>query len=99
MNQLAIRWLTALIMVGVAALGMSRGWDIIGFCMADGVVGANPDSDEGQHEAVRPWVDVVGLAFYARDQLVTPIADPSDEGKARRRRDELMEVLSIRPLS
>jgi hypothetical protein len=98
-DQLGIRWLTALVIVAASALAVSRGWDIIRFCMADSVVGANLGPNESQHEAVRPWVDVSGLAFDARDSLVTPVADSSDEVKARKRRDELMEILSIRPLS
>ena len=67
---------------------MWQGFDVIGFATA----GSKP-------EDVRPWVDVSGVAFDAREDALTPIDDSSDDQTIRRRRDEIAEILAIRPLS
>jgi hypothetical protein len=99
MNLSGMRWLTAVFVIGVSALGLSGGWAIIGFALADSVVDPKVGPTDNQIEAVRPWSGVSGLGFYARDSYVTGIADPADEVKARKRRDDLMDILSVRPLS
>jgi hypothetical protein len=100
MDHPVLRWLTAvLIICGAVVLGVFPGLDIVRFAMTDRDVDADAGPTQSQIEAVRPWVDALGLAFYARDPLVTPLADSRDEMKVRKRRYELMEILSIRPTS
>ena len=67
---------------------MWQGYELIGYSMAD----AKP-------EAVRPWVDVPGLGFAAREYALTPINDSSDDETIRKRRNELVGMLERRPLS
>ena len=85
-----VRFLTALAVVGLCALAVSRGWDIVRFSMADAGL---------QAEAVRPWVAVSGLSFSAQESLLTDEADPGDEKRAQKRRNELTDILAVRPLS
>jgi hypothetical protein len=83
-----IRLLTGLAVVGLCAWPLWQGVEVVGFAMA----GSNPD-------AVRRWVDVPGVAFAAREDALTPADDSSDGPTIRRRRDEIAEILAIKPLS
>lgn len=83
-----IRLLTALAVAGICGWPVWQGFDLIRYASAD----SNP-------EAVRPWVDVPGLAFSAREHVLTPVNDSSDDKTIRKRRDELAEMLAVRPLS
>jgi hypothetical protein len=83
-----IRLLTALAVVGLCVWPVWQGVDVIGFSMA----GSSSD-------AVRPWIDVPGVAFDAREDALTPADDSSDDQTIRKRRDEIAEMLAIRPLS
>jgi hypothetical protein len=65
-----------------------KGFDVTRFAMA----GSEP-------EAVGPWVDVPGVAFAAREDALTAINDSSDDQTIRKRRDEIAEILAIKPLS
>jgi hypothetical protein len=98
-EQLGVRWLIALIIMGVTGLGVAGGWDIARFSLADSIVDPKLGPTEDQIAAVRRWRAVSGLGFYARDSYVTGTADTADEVKTRKRRDDLMQILSIRPLS
>ena len=49
--------------------------------------------------ALQPWFAVSGLAFTAREDALTSVDDSSDESTIRKRRDEIAEILTIRPLS
>ena len=83
-----IRLLTALVVVGLCGWPIWQGIDVIGFSMA----GSSP-------EAVRPWIDVPGVAFAAREDALTPTDDSSDDQTIRKRRDEIAEILAIKPLA
>lgn len=74
--------------VGLCAWPVWKGVDVTRFAMA----GSEP-------EAVRPWVDVPGVAFAAREDALTSINDSSDDQTIRKRRDEIAEILAIKPLS
>ena len=91
----AVRFLTAIGIVGLCALVVPRGWDIVRFSMAaNATVGS-----ENRAEAVRPWNVVSGLAFSAREFSLTGLDESDDTNPALKRRDELTEILSLRPLS
>ncbi len=83
-----IRLLTALAVVGMCAWPVWKGVDVTRFAVA----GSAP-------EAVRPWLDVSGVAFAAREDALTSIDDSSDDKTIRKRRDEIGEILAIKPLS
>jgi hypothetical protein len=83
-----IRLLTAAAVIGLCVWPVWKGIDVIRFAMA----GSQP-------EAVRPWVDVSGVAFDAREAALTRTNDSSDDATIRKRRDEIAEILAIRPLS
>jgi hypothetical protein len=83
-----LRFLTAIMVVGICLPTMSRGWDILRYSVAD----ASP-------QAARPWFDASGVAFAARDYALTVVDDPRDTQKVRQRRQEIEKILSIRPLS
>ena len=83
-----IRLLTALAVVGFCAWPVWQGFNLIRYAMAD-----------SRPEAVRPWVNVPGLSFAARENTLTSVDDSSDDATVRKRRDELAEILAIRPLS
>jgi len=82
-----IRLLTALAVVGICVWPVWKGFELIGYGMAG-----------SKAEAVQPWVDVSGLAFDAREYALTPVDDSSDDKTIRKRRDELAEILAVRPL-
>ncbi len=95
MYMQGIRLLTALTIVGACALAVSRGSDIIRFSMAE----AGFDPTDNPSEVLRPWVTVSGLAFSARESSLTALTAPVDKSLAAKRRDQLTELLSVRPLS
>jgi hypothetical protein len=88
MRVRTIRLLTALAVAGICGWPVWQGFDLVRYAVAD-----------SKPEAVRPWVDVSGLAFSAREHVLTPVNDSSDEKTIRKRRDELTEMLAVRPLS
>jgi hypothetical protein len=65
-----------------------QGFDVIRYAMA----GSTP-------EALQPWFAVSGVAFDARERALPPVDDSSDDMTIRKRRDEIAEILAIRPLS
>ena len=83
-----IRLLTALMVVGICGWPVWQGIDVIRYAMT-----------EEKPDAVRPWFNVPGLTFAAREYALTSIDDSSDDQTIRRRRDELEKILAIRPLS
>jgi hypothetical protein len=74
--------------VGLCAWPVWKGVDLARFAIA----GSEP-------EAVRPWADDPGVAFTAREDALTAIDDSSDDPTIRKRRDEIAEILAIKPLS
>jgi hypothetical protein len=80
--------LTAITIVVSCALTAARGWDILRYDMA------NPGPDE-----MRPWYNVSGLSFLARENAQTDVEDLNDRQKVGQRREEIAAILSVRPLS
>lgn len=84
-----IIWLlTALAVVSVCITSVWRGFEVISYAL----VGNEP-------QAVAHWDSVAGLAFRAREYALTSADDPSDDNMIRKRRDEIVDMLEIRPLS
>lgn len=84
-----VTWLlTVLAVVGVCAPTMGRGWDFMRYERA-----------EMTPEALRPWFDVPGVAFASRDYALPEIDVSDDSQKARERRENVTDILTIRPLS
>jgi hypothetical protein len=65
-----------------------RGWDILRFSWA-----------EENGEGTRPWADVSGLVFSALESSLTALSDPGDKDQVSKRRDQITEILSMRPLA
>lgn len=80
--------LTVVAVAGICGWPVWQGYDLVRYSLAD----AKP-------EAVQPWVAVSGLAFDAHEYALTSVDDSSDDKTIRKRRDELVEMLAIRPLS
>jgi hypothetical protein len=89
------RLLTALAVIGLCGLAMSRGFETVRFVNAKaGVAGY-----EHRADAVRRWTAVPGLAGIALEVSLADAIDPADTDAARKRGDELAAILSVRPLS
>jgi hypothetical protein len=88
MQARIVRSLTALAVVGMCGWPVWKGFEVIRYTMADPKI-----------EAVQPWLDVAGLAFVAREYALTSVDDSSDDSTIRKRRDELADILAIRPMS
>jgi hypothetical protein len=86
---------TALVVIGLCALAMSRGWSMVQFSQAR----AGFASDERATGRLAAFAGVPGLAIAALEASGTPVVGPSDQGGARKRIDELTAVLSLRPMS
>jgi hypothetical protein len=95
MRRRWVRFLTALVVVSISALAVYRGSDIVRFGLAD--AGLGPDGKAA--EVDRPWVNVPGLAFSAQESLLKGEGDPDDQKATNRRREELKNILAVRPLS
>ena len=87
-----VRFLTALVVVSISALVVYRGSDIVRFGLAD--AGLGPDGKAADVD--RPWVNVPGLAFSAQESLLKGEADAGDQ---KAQREELKDILAVRPLS
>jgi hypothetical protein len=83
-----VRVMTAIAVIILCIWPVWEGANIVVYAMA----GSTP-------EAVMPWVDFPGLAFDARETALTSIDDSSDDKTIAKRRDELAEILAIRPLA
>jgi hypothetical protein len=91
----SLRTSTALVVIGLCALAMSRGWSMVRFSQA------RADLAPSGHAADRlaAFAGAPGLAVAAREASATPVAGPADQAGARKRIDELTAVLSLRPMS
>jgi hypothetical protein len=83
-----VRLLTSLAVIGICIWPVWKGLDVTRFAMAG-----------SQTEAVRPWGDDSGVAFAAREDALTSTNDSSDDATIRKRRDEIAQILAIKPLS
>jgi len=88
MHAQRIRLLTALAVISLCVWPMWQGYEVIRYAMAD----STP-------EAAQPCIDVSGVAFDARETALTSIDDSSDDKTIRKRRDEIAQILAIRPLA
>ena len=80
--------LTALVVAGICIPAVWRGFELTSYAMAG-----------NDANAVMPWISVPGLAFRAREYALTSTDDSSDDETIRKRRDEIVDMLEIRPLS
>jgi hypothetical protein len=88
MRSRTIWLLTALVVAGVCILPVWQGFELIRYALAG-----------DQREIVRAWANVPGLGFVARQFTLTPTDDSSDDTTIRKRRDEVVDILTVRPLS
>jgi hypothetical protein len=93
MRRRWVRFLTALVVVSISALALYRGSNIVRFGSAD--AGLGPDGKAA--DLHRPQVDVPGLAFSAQESMLQAEAD--DQNGAAKRREQLKDILAVRPLS
>jgi hypothetical protein len=83
-----IRVATALLILALCVPAVMRGWDILRFSRA-----------EVNGEDTRPWVGVSGLTFSALESSLTALTDSADKAQIAKRKTEITEVLSMRPLA
>jgi hypothetical protein len=89
------RLLTALAIIGICGLAVTRGFEIVRFANARAAVAAGQD----RADAVRRWTAVSGVAGAALEVSLTDAISPTDSDGARRRADQFAAILSVRPLS
>jgi hypothetical protein len=90
-----IRFWTALALIGVCGYSIARGLVIVHFSLAM----ANIDSLKRQDEIVNAWRSVPDVASVALRAELTKKIDTSDPKAADTRREALLSILSIEPLS
>ena len=94
-RSITVRLLTTLVILGLCAPTVSRGWEIASFWKA---ANSDLDPDGDRAEAVRPWLAEAGVAFFAREASLTGLDDSGDQTLAVKRREELEQMLTLRPL-
>jgi hypothetical protein len=91
--RVAIRFCTAIVIIGICGLSVARGSSIVRFSFAM----VNIESLKNRAEVTHPWSAVPGVASRA---LQAELADKIDPSKAAiSRRERLSAILSIKPLS
>jgi len=95
MRKRWVRFLTALAVLCICSSAVYRGSDIVRFALADAGLG----QDGKSADADRPWVNVPGLAFSAQESLFKGEADAGDQKGAGKQREEVADILAVRPLS
>jgi hypothetical protein len=90
-----IRFWTAITMIGICALSVTRGLSIVQFSLAT----ANIHSSENRAETIHKWTAVPGIASAAVQSELTEKINPSDLKAANTRREALSAILSVKPLS
>jgi hypothetical protein len=90
-----IRFWTAITMIGICALSVTRGLSNVQFSLAM----ANIHSSENRAETIHKWTAVPGIASAALQSELTEKINPSDMKAANNRRGALSAILSINPLS
>jgi hypothetical protein len=90
-----IRFWTAITLIGICALSVTRGLSIVHFSLAM----ANIHSSENRSETIHKWTGVPGIASAALESELTEKINPSDLKAANNRREALSAILSIKPLS
>src|ERR1700693_5874787 len=92
MRVLEFRTLTSMAIAGACAFVAAKGSDIVGFSIVDSVV-----TQSSQIEVFKRWIAAPVLGFSARFELTPPATDDAD--LVAQQRDELLKILSVRPLS
>ena len=90
-----IRFLTALVVIGLCLFGIARGWEIGRFRIAE----ASLRTDGNPRELLGQWAGVSGVASSALEASLPGAPDPGDRQAAQRQLGQLTEMLSLRPLS
>ena len=92
-----MRVLTALLIVGACTFVIARGWELARFS----VVYSELDEDENAdlNKALAPWRDVSGLGFRVRQATLTVVDTWDEKAKTEARRQELTDLLTVKPLS
>jgi hypothetical protein len=83
-----LRFLTAIVIVGMSAFAISQGLNIVRFRLTQWAGGD-----------VRWWTEVTGLASSAREKSLNRAVMPGDEEGALKQRDKLIQLLSIQPMA
>ena len=83
-----IRGGTALLILALCVPALIHGWHILRFSWA-----------EVNGEDTRPWAGVSGLTFSALESSLSALTDPEDKAQVAKRQDQIIEVLSMRPLA
>ena len=86
-----VRVFTSAIVIAISALAIWLAAQIVRFSRVDDTLG----SGEAAVQAVRPWLDIPGIAFNARRDAF----DATDEKLVLARRARLADILSVRPLA
>ena len=90
---LNLRLLTALALAIGSAFIAAKGWEIVTFSIAE-----NTALRHNNPAIFSRWITLPGLAFPARSGQLTPLRT-DDANLLFKRRDELKEILSVRPLA
>jgi hypothetical protein len=94
-ERTGVRLLTAVAILGLCSVAIVRGWSIVRFVDARAHFAAHKIGGE----ELRSWDTAPGLRDAALQISSTSIAGMTDVDGARRRADDLSELLSIQPLS
>jgi hypothetical protein len=90
-----VRLLTAIVMIGLCAVGISRGWNLIRFSSVK--AGLSPSQNAAS--ILGPWTTVPGVATAALESSATTVTGPTDVQGSLKRVDELAGLLSVQPMS
>jgi hypothetical protein len=89
------RALTAIVVIGLCALAISRGWSMVQFSLAKATLASGAQAAD----RLAGFAGVPGLAVAALEASAKPVDGPSDQRGALKRLDELTALLSLRPMS
>ena len=90
-----IRLLTAIVVIGICGFAAARGFSLVRFSLAM----ENIDSSQQRTEILDSWSSAPDVASRALQGDLTRPIDPSDQKAADRRRQVLLAIASIKPLS
>ena len=90
----AVRGVRLVTLIVVAACGLLiwKGWEIVGFRLAQGRA-------QDRAEAASAWTSVSGVASYALGALVSAALEPINPQTVAHRLDEIDALLSVQPLA
>ena len=91
----SIRFVTAIVLLGICGFSMARGWTIVRFSVATMSV----NSPEKRAEIAKMWGTTPGLASRALRTVLADKIDIADQKAANEQREALAAILSIKPLS